>query len=517
MENIFSYLKWYSDFDFQEKPFTDVDNLIFSYLSYAHYDSSSEDKSIRECLIQNPDHISRFYEAAKRSKRYGNVTVSFIADEYSEINDRSTQFYALCYTYLPHKHYVAFRGTDASLAGWKEDLMMGYQLTPAQKNAAIYLEYVLMPGESYYVGGHSKGGNLALFACCNLSDDKRQLVDHIYINDGPGLNPDVCDVSLIEHIKDKITIIEPEFSIFGKLYEPKVEDIRIVKSFQSGLLQHSVRTWGVEFGELVYSDHNDDTSEWINQVVHNWINNESEASRKIFVDELFETLTANGAKTRFEIKPDGLTELKHYWKVLSTTDSQAVATAARLPLSVIFGNFFKAVNTGHILKAVRGSVTIQGILVMILGLGMLLLPKRFFDIAFFVLLFALVIMQVVHTVTRLIQSKWNLKRQRPLVIISLASLSILTILLVKEGAMFIVESVISGFILLVWAYRNLSHAKDCEQHNFEYWKNILEAVFTSLYGIAILVAPGALIKWYTITLGVFLTIDGLLTAITGQN
>ena len=184
---------------------------------------------------------------------------------------------------------------------------------------------------------------------------------------------------------------------------------------------------------------------------------------------------------------------------------------------MIFGNFFKAVNTGHILKAVRGSVTIQGILVMILGLGMLLLPKRFFDIAFFVLLFALVIMQVVHTVTRLIQSKWNLKRQRPLVIISLASLSILTILLVKEGAMFIVESVISGFILLVWAYRNLSHAKDCEQHNFEYWKNILEAVFTSLYGIAILVAPGALIKWYTITLGVFLTIDGLLTAITGQN
>ncbi len=517
MDNILSYVRWYADFDFRKKPFTIVDNLVFSQLSYAYFDTSLGSARLSDCIRQNPYHFSPLVEAAKNSRRYGDVRVSFVADELSDNPEHTVQFYAVCFTYIPKKHYIAFRGTDATLAGWKEDLMMSYRLTPAQYNSFHYLEQVLQEGNWYKVGGHSKGGSLALFSTAHLSDEKLALVEHVYINDGPGLNPEYTDVSLIDRIADRITMIQPEFSIFGKIYEPQVPDIRVVKTSQSGILAHSLMTWGIASGDLAYTSRNSDTSEWINQVILEWVNNETDESRRIFVDELFETLAANGAKTRFEIRPDGLNEIKRYWNAISESDSVAKATAARLPLSVIFGNFFRTLNTGHIFKAISNSVTIQGLLVFFVGLCMILLPQRFFDISFFIIFFAIVVMQVVHTLTRLIQSKWNLKRQRPLVLISIAFLSMLMILLVKEKAMFIIESGISGFILLVWAYRNLSHARECKEDDFEFWKNIIEACFTTIFGIAILLAPGALIKWYTLSLGIFLLIDGGLTAFTGQN
>ena len=63
----------------------------------------------------------------------------------------------------------AFRGTDSSLAGWFEDIQLAYsEATPSQLYAQAYLERAARRfGGGLYLGGHSKGGALALYAAVN--------------------------------------------------------------------------------------------------------------------------------------------------------------------------------------------------------------------------------------------------------------------------------------------------------------------------------------------------------------
>jgi len=518
MDNITSYIGWYSDFDFIDMPFNIVDSIILCQLAYAQFDLNSlKEAPLRDCLIVSQERSSTFQREAIKSKRFGNIIVSDIFEAYDEDYNNPTQFYAICFTYQPNHKYIAFRGTDASLAGWKEDLMMGYQKITAHDLALEYLKRCISKDCRYVIGGHSKGANLALYACSFLPDDKLKQVEHIYLNDGPGLNPAIYDVSVLERIDEKATVLEPEFSIFGKIYEPQIQDIRIVKSTQQGLLQHSMSTWIIDKGHLKYTSSHTDTSTWVNMVINNWFESESLESRKIFADELFQTLTSTGAKTRYQIKPGNVDDLKKYWKAISTSDTKAKLIAGNLPLSAIFGNFFREINTGNIYKAVHDSITIQGILCLLIGLFMLLLPRKFFDIAFVILLFSVVIIQIVNVVNMLIRYKRHLRSIIPQVIICSASFAIFLILLVKESALFIIESAVIGFVLLVWSFRNWIHTKESVFHSFEYWKNIAETFFTLLFGMFILVAPSYTISSFTTYLGYYMLFDGIITAITGKN
>ena len=518
MENITSYINWYSDFSFSEKPFNIIDNLVFCNLAYARYEiDESETAFLKDSIIDNDSHMTSFKQAAKASKRFGNVLVSNIKETVSSDMDSPTQFYAVTFTYLPQTHFVAFRGTDSSLAGWKEDLMMGYSETHAQEESFKYLNSLIDLNEYYYVGGHSKGANLALYSSCHLPEDKLDRILHIYLNDGPGLNPDTSDINLIERIKDKTTVLVPEFSIFGKIYEPDVTDKRIVRSSQQGILQHSIRTWGIQNGSLLYATRNTDTSNWVNQVLKIWVDNESDENRKAFTDDLFSALTSTGAKNRYEIKPDGLKEMKAYWDAISSASNTTKRVAGKLPFSVIFGNFFHEVNAGNIVRAVRHSVTIQGLICAIIGIMMLFLPQRFFDVSFVISFFSIVIIQVLNMLFLLFKHKRHLRFIIPQVIICTAFLSIFFILMVKENALFIVESGVSGFILLVWSFRNWIHTKESNEHSFEKIKNLIETILTFAFGIAILLVPQSALKAFTIALGTYLLLDGSLTAITGQN
>lgn len=518
MDNITAYINWYSEFSFSEKPFSIIDNLVFCNLAYLKYDlKGNKSAFLKDCIEDNDSHLSSFRKAVKNSKRFGNILVSNIKEVVSSNIEAPTQFYAVTFTFLPQKHYVAFRGTDSTLAGWKEDLMMGYSAINAQEESLNYLKSVITESNDYYVGGHSKGANLALYSCCHLPNHMLNCIDHIYLNDGPGLNPETSDITLLDRIKDICTIIIPEFSVFGKIYEPDVPDKRIVRSSQQGLLQHNIGTWGIINGNLVYTDRNTDTSNWVNQVLKIWVENESVENRKVFIDDLFAALTSTGARTRFEIKPDGLKEMKVYWNAIASSSSTTKKVAGKLPLSVIFGNFFQEINAGNIINAVRHSVTIQGLICTILGFLMLILPRRFFDISFVITFFSIVVIQLINMLFLLFKHKRHLRHMIPQAIICAACFATFSILLLKENALFIVESGVSGFILLVWSFRNWIHTKESAPKSFEKVKNLTETVITLLFGLYLLIAPISAMKTYTILLGMYLLLDGLLTAITGQN
>jgi hypothetical protein len=133
-------------------------------------------------------------------------------------SESGMQFAALTIQLDDGTAFVAYRGTDNSVAGWREDFTMSFQVVPAQRHALQYLQSAQERlREPIRVGGHSKGGNLALYAAANVRTTTQQRILAIYNNDSPGLSPDVADETALLHLRDRITTIVPEFAVIGLL------------------------------------------------------------------------------------------------------------------------------------------------------------------------------------------------------------------------------------------------------------------------------------------------------------
>ena len=170
MSSIADYIRWYADFSFYDKPFNEVDNIILSTLTYYHFDLKAADRpmAVRRAVTDNPSK-DRFLKAACASRRFGSLLISDFSEVFSR--DRGVQFAAMKFHLYDNIYYIAFRGTDNSLVGWKEDFVMSYRITEAQHSAVRYLNRVIEDDKDYLVGGHSKGGNLALYGACHIGDD----------------------------------------------------------------------------------------------------------------------------------------------------------------------------------------------------------------------------------------------------------------------------------------------------------------------------------------------------------
>ena len=206
MDNITDYVRWIGGTGFEGRPFSRVDNIVLSQLAYLDLKDVPEINkeggvmTLKDCVASlanqgisirkmAPDDSERFtalVKAAASSKRFGNLYISSFTDVYDE--EDSIQFSAMTFSKEPDKGqaFVAFRGTDSTIAGWKEDFMMSFMLTSSQKLAEAYLRKSLETFDTVMTGGHSKGGNLAIYAAAVLPDELFDRIDHIYTNDGPG-------------------------------------------------------------------------------------------------------------------------------------------------------------------------------------------------------------------------------------------------------------------------------------------------------------------------------------------
>lgn len=320
MDSMYDYIKWMGGFSFSEYRFNELDALVMCLISYFDLSPACPDGQAAhamrfgDCMnnTEKEDLILKIsgsgagypesFEAAAASKRFGDLTVSDIVD----IFDPSVpiQFSAMRFR-CPEFNFIAIRGTDSSLAGWKEDFMISFTRTAAQEQAAIYCRQHIEPGKPNYIGGHSKGGNLSLYAACTLPDDALKELTRVFILDGPGLCPDVFDPAMIDRIDGRATMIIPEYDIIGKLFDPGITDTRIVRSSASGVLQHDLCSWGVEYGRLALTDSNDPKSSAINRTLDRWIESMDQSQRILLVNELFDVLGANGAVTLEDLEKEG--------------------------------------------------------------------------------------------------------------------------------------------------------------------------------------------------------------------
>jgi hypothetical protein len=328
MAGIFDYLAWRGDLSFKSAPFNPVDNVIFSILAYYPFEKfvggPDEETSVRLhdaidlILVQikkNPKKLNMYYffkddqykllYTLKKCERYSGVSIAAFVDHID--THAEVQFSAL--TFLPEEGrpaYIAYRGTDSSLVGWKEDFNMIFADTiPAQLEAAAYLDTVSkrFKGDCY-VGGHSKGGNLAVYAGAFCRPAVKKRIITIYSNDGPGLTPKTAARTEYAEVKDRIVSYIPQDSIIGLLFEQRKHSV--VKSGESGFLQHNPLLWEVTRNGFCMQDDVTRQSRFVNTTLMRWLESMDYEHRQRFIGALFELLMSTNAASVPDLTADWL-------------------------------------------------------------------------------------------------------------------------------------------------------------------------------------------------------------------
>jgi hypothetical protein len=310
MPNIIDYLAWRGDVPFSCVPFNDVDNLIlaqFCYFPLERAEVPCDGLSVRDIaalLERHPDAFGFIDAQGNREMlrlmasgdRFGEIRVQGYCSETDE--EKELQFAGMTFLLPDGTVYVAFRGTDNTLVGWKEDFNMAFSCpVPAQTEALGYLQAVCeTTASSVRVGGHSKGGNLAVYASAYLPERLLGRILQVYSNDGPGMCEEVINSSGYQQIAGKIVSILPEFSIIGMLlYEHR--NNKVVASNASGLMQHSAFTWQVQRNRFVELPGLKRTSLKIDEVLDRWLFDMQEDDRMELVEALFAALKHAELKT----------------------------------------------------------------------------------------------------------------------------------------------------------------------------------------------------------------------------
>jgi len=233
-----------------------------------------------------------------KSKRFGNLRLRDFLDIIDD--GMAVQFCAMTVIFENGLTYVCFRGTDDNLVGWREDFNMMFKgPVPAQTMSLVYLEAVANRIEGdFFVGGHSKGGNLAIFSSSNAGPDIQNRIVKIFSHDGPGFAPEFYKSSGYENISHKIEKQVPKSSIFGLwLFTPSNYDI--ILSDGEGQKQHNPFNWYIDSksqNDFIYADSLDETYEIKNRIFNEWVNETSSDEACEVIDIIFTLIENSGVK-----------------------------------------------------------------------------------------------------------------------------------------------------------------------------------------------------------------------------
>ena len=328
MANILDYLDWRGDLTLAQASFNEVDNLILAELSYLDFRGivpgigEGEGVELRQAAqaffakyppgtkidlgVLLPDEIPLMLEKMAASRRFGPMRLSCCADRLDE--RRTEQFSALTVDTGDGQFYLSFRGTDDTLAGWKEDFEMACMAEiPAQKEAVAYLRAVAKqyPRRKLRLGGHSKGGNLAVYAAVFAPARLQSRISAVWSNDGPGFHTDLTRLEACRRMQERIHSIVPKSSVVGMLLE-HAEDYTVVDSDQKGLMQHDGFSWQVLGDRFVKLREMTCKTCLTNLGLRDWLHGLTVEQRSAFVEALFQVLTASGAKTLTDLKAESL-------------------------------------------------------------------------------------------------------------------------------------------------------------------------------------------------------------------
>lgn len=309
MPNLFDYLLWRGDLPFDAVPPGEADKLLLAQLSYVFFDGfvpglaqggeTPLAKAARAVLDQGQDGNGihqigymwrddrKLLELLAQAPRYKELMLS----GYESVLTKNAQFGALTVSLSPDLACVSFRGTDDTLIGWKEDCALAFNdPVPAQRMSVEYLTRIAQTrGGRLMTVGHSKGGNLAAYACACAGKAVQDKVDAIVSCDGPGLDSGMLKTPGYRAVAPRIEKYVPQSSVIGMLLEYE-DNYAVVKSDGLGLLQHSAFSWQIMGGALVRQQQPTPASKYVNHVIKAWLDDMDMEKRRQFVTALFEVL-----------------------------------------------------------------------------------------------------------------------------------------------------------------------------------------------------------------------------------
>lgn len=312
MTDLFDYLAWRGDLSLEQSPFNCVDALVLSILCYLDFVGAVEgfeapptpmEKAARLLLARpegEPGARSeidrRLLRALAASPRYKAMRLTGYESRLEPT--REMQFAALTILTGDGAAFAAYRGTDNTLIGWKEDLNMSFApVVQGQRQAESYLERLAARhGGPLRVGGHSKGGNLAVYAAAFCPPQVQSRIAAVYDNDGPGFCQEVLQSQGYRTVLSRVQAFVPQSSVVGMMMN-HAESYTVVRSAQMGIMQHDPYSWQVLGSDFIRLEKVTAGSRFVDDTLKTWIANLDPEEQSRFIDTVFEVLGCTGAVT----------------------------------------------------------------------------------------------------------------------------------------------------------------------------------------------------------------------------
>ena len=343
MADLFDYIAWRGDILFSQLPPNNVDALIFSALSYIDYDDivpSVPEKtiSLRDAakkVLELPEQERKFrvkkdldlLNMTAKTERFGSIGLCYYKNVFDV--EKEAQFAAITYMLDDGSAFLTFRGTDKTIIGWKEDFNMSYQNSiPAQRLARAYVQHFAMESDRILrVGGHSKGGNLAIYAASTVDEAVQKRILEVYNHDGPGFREYMLEDEGYLRMIPKIRTFLPQSSVFGILMVHK-EPCTIIKSRYVGVMQHDPYNWEVMGKEFIILDELAGDSQFFNNIFDEWLESMTNEERNEFVDTFFDLImTPDTTRPRDILKPQNILT---YFKTLHMDEERRKTIGSEL-------------------------------------------------------------------------------------------------------------------------------------------------------------------------------------------
>lgn len=347
MNNLVNYIKWRGDLSFSVSELNEVDALIFSelvYLDFSGYTEKSplplseinkryfQDKRdvifkdnyiIKDFFNTVGKEITRLLKATGKCERFRNILVSDF--EAFDCEDTPMQFGACTFHFDTDKIFVAFRGTDNSLNGWKEDCLIAVsESIPSQDKSAEYLDRIAKkyPHNTIYLGGHSKGGNLAIYSSAKAKSDIKSRIARIYNNDGPGFLKSFIESTEYKEISHKIIKYVPQSSFIGMLLECD-EDYIIVKSESHSFWQHNPFSWRVAGKSFIHLDEDTKSIRFAEKNMKEWLEGMTTEEKTQIINSVFKIMAEGGKITFDDIRRAGIKNIPTMIKAFNQIDNKS--------------------------------------------------------------------------------------------------------------------------------------------------------------------------------------------------
>ncbi len=360
MKNMLDYIKEFGHVSFEERAFSEIDALVLTELEYLPLEKvvpSDENgetfvtaKDIAEYMNEHKQELFDENPMMMTEERHEVSQVIADAPRFQSLKffgvvsvwdkDTTKQFAAVTVEVEPSVRLVVFRGTDETLIGWKEDFLMTYSpLVAAQTDAKEYLaKQASLWGGDLMISGHSKGGNLAIYAAATQEEDVQLRIVDIFCFDSPGLYRSVLETKGYQNIVPLAMRYIPQDSLVGLMLESEVPYV-IVKSNATGAMQHSAMTWEIEDGQFIKMEKLTKNSQLNDQTFKKWTESVSDEELELFWNVFFELLFSVGIDTVNDLYGQFMHYVQEFLKAAGNMDEEKRELLTRIALLLVSTRF----------------------------------------------------------------------------------------------------------------------------------------------------------------------------------